>query len=379
MKKTFLALLLAFAVVSAQTFLENTTCKQCHPKIYGEYQTSMHKNASIYNDPIHKAVWDMHPAKKKNNYKCAKCHSPADHKLLKKETKLHKNDIQLKEPVSCQSCHKIKSVKFSKKGNKNIYTEKEKTFFAADKSKKGEKLIFEEEKKFLGLFKTTKGSPYHDIDYSNEIFYNGDICLGCHQKKQNAHGFNVCDMEIKKDPSSKHTCISCHMPKVKGSYVNQKKSKTHAFHGLSALREDPKLLGKYIKLSLQKDSKGFKVIVKNEASHTLTPHPLREAQLRVIVTRDAKEIELERKSFLKIIGTDDKPSMPWLATQMIKDTSIKAFEKREIKYDYDLKKNDTITLKFGYFLVRKKAAEKLGIKDKKYTKFILLTKKRIKI
>jgi hypothetical protein len=62
--------------------LDNTTCQKCHPKIYKEYQTSAHKNASIYNDPIHKAIWDLHPAKKKENYKCAKCHTPSDKQLV---------------------------------------------------------------------------------------------------------------------------------------------------------------------------------------------------------------------------------------------------------------------------------------------------------
>ncbi len=379
MTKTVLTLFFTTLTIFAQTFPENATCKQCHPKIFKEYQSSMHKNASIYNDPVHNAVWQMHPAKRKNNYKCAKCHSPADHKLLNKETKLHKNRTQLNEPISCQTCHKIKSIKYSKKSNQNIYTQKEKTFFAADKNRKGEKLTFKEDKRFLGLFKSTKGSPYHDLDYSNEIFYTGDICLGCHEKKQNAHGFSVCDMEIKKDPSSKHTCISCHMPKVKGSYVNQKKSKTHAYHGISALTDNPKNLGKYIKLSLEKEDDEFKVYIKNEASHTLTPHPLREARLRVFVIRDANTTKLEEKSFLKVIGTNSKPSMPWLATEIIKDTSIKAFEKREVTYKYKLQENDIVVLKFGYFLVREKAAKMLGLKDEKYTKFILLTKMRVKI
>ena len=38
----------------------------------------MHKNSSIDNDKIHKAVWNLHPSKAKDDYNgevCMGCHS----------------------------------------------------------------------------------------------------------------------------------------------------------------------------------------------------------------------------------------------------------------------------------------------------------------
>ena len=377
--KNWITLLLLLGVTThINAALENTTCKACHPVIYQEYQNSIHSKSSIYKDAIHKAVWDKHPAKTKGDYTCAKCHTPSDHNLMSGKSKLSDNDIQQTEPISCQQCHMIESVEKHTKANKNILTTKPKTFFAADKALKGTKVLFKEESHFFGMFSTKSGSPYHDIDYSNEGYYNGDSCMGCHSHKQNSKGFAVCDMEVKQG-NSKENCVSCHMPQIQGSLANQKQSATHAFHGQSIHNSTPALLSKYVKLSIAQKSNGFDVSIKNEATHTLFPQPLRLSQLRVSIERDGKVLDLKTESFARVIGTNGKPSMPWLADAIISDTSIKALETRKINYDTVLQAGDTIVVKFGYFVVNPKAAKTLEITDKKVTKFVVLTRKRFKI
>ena len=376
MKSSIALFLLLFSTTQIHATLENITCKKCHPVIYGEYQNSMHAKASIFNDPIHKAVWDKHPAKTKNNYKCAKCHTPSDHQLIENNSPLTDNTIQQTEPISCQVCHTIKSIEKHTKANKNHFTNKKKYFFSTNKEKRGSKVIFKDESHFFGMYKIKTGSPYHDIDYGNALFYSGDVCMGCHSHKQNAQGFSVCDMEIKKG-DSKETCISCHMPQVKGSLANQKQSTTHAYHGHNIHKTTPTTLKKYIKLSVDYNTTGFTVNIKNEAIHTLFPQPLRLNQLRVSIERKGKTISLETKSFVKIIGKDGKPSMPWLANEILKNTLIKALETRKVNYHTTLQKADIVILEFGYHVVNPKSAKKLGITDRDATKFIVLTKKRI--
>jgi DNA-directed RNA polymerase subunit RPC12/RpoP len=371
---------LLFFTVTTQTYaaLENTTCKKCHPVIFSEYQNSIHAKASIFKDTVHKAVWDKHPAKPKNNYKCAKCHTPSDHDLISGKTKLAENEIQQTEPISCQACHTIENIEKHAKANQNHFSNKKKYFFSADQAKKGTKVVFKEESSFFGMFKTKVGSPYHDIDYSNEGYYNGDACMGCHSHKQNGKGFVICDLEVAQG-ASKETCVSCHMPKIQGSIANQVHTGTHAFHGASIHNSDTKLLAKYIKLSLDKKANGFDIAIKNEATHTLFPQPLRLNQLRVSIERKGKIIELKTESFAKVIGTDGKPAMPWLADSVIKDTSIKALETRKVSYDTALQKGDAVVVEFGYYVVNPKAAKKLDITDKSVTEFIVLTKKRFTI
>jgi hypothetical protein len=376
-----LSSLLLIAIVSASNAnpkLENQECKACHPKIYKEYQSSHHANASIYKDEIFQSIWEKHPAHKENNFKCAKCHTPSDHALMKDPSTLTKNEIQMSEPISCQHCHQIESVEKHAKSNKNILTKKEKTFFASDPVKKGTKLEFKEESSFLGLFTTKVGSPYHDIDYSNENYYTGNSCMGCHSHKQNSNDFTICDLEVK-ETEAKDTCITCHMPQVSGAVANQKVTKTHAFHSATALISKPALLSKYIVLNLKKAENGFSVTIENKANHTLVPHPLRLAKVRVSIQRAGKTIKIEPKTFVKVIGNDGKPSMPWLATEIIKDTSIKAFEMREVKFEDTLQKGDSVTVEFGYHIVNPKIAKKLELKDESLSKFVILTKKQFSI
>lgn len=195
---TITCLMLLSLTSHANQKLENTECKACHPKIYKEYQSSYHANSSIYKDEIFQSIWKKHPASKDNNFKCAKCHTPSDHALMKDNTTLAKNNIQMSEPISCKHCHQIESIEKHAKSNKNILTKEDKTFFASDPVKKGTKLKFKEESSFFGLFTKKIGSPYHDIDYSNENYYNGNACMGCHSHKQNSNDFIICDLEVKK-------------------------------------------------------------------------------------------------------------------------------------------------------------------------------------
>ncbi len=349
--------------------LDNTTCIKCHPQIVKEYESSMHKNASIYNDPIHKAIWDLHPAKKKGNYKCAKCHSPADSNLQGVPTK---NSTQISEPISCLSCHQIARIEEHTKSNKNIYTNKPKLFFAANEKKKGTTLHYHDKRSFFGLFKTRVGSPYHDINYSNENFYDAKVCLGCHDHKQNANAFMICDMQIKEKKGQKDTCITCHMPKVSGSFVTLQKSSMHRFHGSTALVKHADKLSKYIDLKLDKNANGFSIMIENHANHTLNFQPLRLSKLTIYLRRNAKERLVYEEIFQKIIGHDGKPSMPWLATEVLKDTLIKAFEKRPIMIEEKLQKGDEVRVEFGYYQVNPAISEKLGLKKSDFT---LLKKK----
>jgi hypothetical protein len=362
-------------VASASSSLDNVTCQKCHPKIYEEYENSAHKNASIYNDPIHKAVWDRHPAKKKGHYRCAKCHSPADKSLQEKGATLVENPTQRQEPISCLSCHQIKDIKHAKKSNTNIYTDKKKLFFATDASKKGTVLRYHDKSTFFGLFKTRVGSPYHDIDYGNENFYNAKVCLGCHDHKENGLEFAVCDMQIKEDNRSKENCITCHMPQVKGPFVNLNSSDTHTYHGRSALTPKPTKLAKHILLSLQKEQGGFTIMIENKANHTLLSQPLRVGKLKVTRLRGTEKTVLDEVIFRRVIGHEGKPSMPWLATEVLKDTLLKAFEKRKIHYHDKLEKGDTLEVVFGYHIIAPEMAEKWDI-EKKMADFIILKKAR---
>jgi len=337
------------------------SCKKCHPIISAEFESSMHKKSSIHEDKIHKAVWDKHPAKAKDNYKCAKCHTPN----AKTEKDSHAG-------ITCISCHTITSVEKHTKANKNVYTDKQKTFYGAEKGRETEKVVYKTTTSWWGN-KTTIGSAYHDIDYTNKDYYDGNMCMGCHSHKQNSHEFAVCTTDDKSIGADKANCITCHMPKVDGSATTVRKSKQHAFHGFAGSIVKPEMLKQYVVLGFKQSANSFDITVENEAPHNLMTHPLRVVQLRTTLVRDAKKTALKTETFVKVIGHDGKPAMPWLATEVVKDTMIKANETRVVKFDTALKSGDSLEVELGYYLVNPKALKKLNLDgEKELHEFIVL-------
>lgn len=350
--KTLLYILTLSSIIFANA--DTAACKKCHPLIAAEFESSMHKKSSIYEDKVHKAVWDLHPAKAKGDYKCAKCHTPNA-----------TTQEQEHEGITCISCHTIMDVEKHAQANKNVYLKKPKTFFSAEAGRESEKVEYKQTTSWFGMNKTTVGSAYHDIDYTNEKFYNGEMCMGCHSHKQNSHEFSVCTTDEAGAKDKKSNCITCHMPKVDGSATTVRQSKQHAFHGFAGARVKPEMLSQYVELGFNNKESGFEVIIENKAPHNLMTHPLRVVQLRTVLVRDRKQIELKTHDFVKLIGKDAKPSMPWVATEVVKDNMIKANEKRAVKFDETLKAGDKIEVKLGYFVVNPKALKKLNLQDDK--------------
>jgi len=373
-------LFFAASLFASQGFVKSKVCSKCHPLIYKEYMGSMHRNSSVVNDPGHKAVWDKHPLKAKEKYNCAVCHTPTDTKLIeafkKGEPALPSgNAIQKNEPIGCATCHRIRSIRTHAKQNENIYNDKRKYYYAAKQGKTVDETVeFHETSSFFGLSKTTKGSPFHTIDYSNKLFSNGYICLGCHDHKRNKHGFAICDIKRKKPlPSDKTNCITCHMPQVRGSLSTITETKTHAFHGFAGIHVRPDLVAEHIAIKAERKDGKLAVTVTNKADHTLFSHPLRLGQLRVSVERGDKTVKNHKPvNLFTQLGHDGKPAMPWVATEVLKQNGIGAKESRTFTFDAAPKKGERVVVTLGYYIVNPKAAKKLGIDDEEVTRFKVL-------
>ncbi len=383
MKRIFFVLIFAILAVDAVAgFEESKKCQKCHPIIYDEFYGSSHRKSSVYTDPIHKAVWDKHPLKTQEKYTCAVCHTPADKELLKrleegKPALPQANEAQLEEGISCVSCHTIESIEIHEKANKNILSTKPKTLFSAREGQENEKNVqLKTTSSFFGMFSQKSGSPYHTIDYSNKGFYNGDMCMGCHSHKQNAHKFEVCTTTQAKDTNNtKGNCISCHMPSVKGTMNTIHKTDMHIYHGFTGASNSPKMLAQYVKIAFNQSNEGFEVSIKNEATHPLFLHPLRVAQLQVTVASKDQNIILEPITFKRVIGANKKQSMPWLADSIVTDTQIQNNENRKVLFDHKLQIGDTVEVKMGFYILSKVSSKKLGLdSDKELSKFILLKK-----
>lgn len=351
--KTLLFILLFFTTLysndTTHSFAPSTDCKECHATIYNEFSNSVHHHSTPQKDPIHKAVWDKHPQKnKKGQYVCGKCHTPTANNLDAMLTKGQKalpdaNNTTHQAGISCAYCHRIESIELHKKSNTNI--------------------IAKEAKNYFGTLKDHIESPYHKIKTSgNDLMKNGNVCIGCHSHKMNKWGLNVCSTNIDNEMDGTN-CVSCHMPKVKGSVSEFKDTSVHAFHGFAGVHNHSEMLAKYINISLEKNKNSFSITIQNHSSHALLLHPLRLAVLKVDVVRANKKIQLKDTLFARVIGKDGKPAMPWVADTTIKNTMIQGGEKRVIEYTFTLEKDDTINTTLGYYLVNPKVVQSLNLQD----------------
>ena len=125
------------------------------------------------------------------------------------------------------------------------------------------------------------------------------------------------------------------------------------------------MLTQYVDISMLREINDFIINIDNRTSHALLLHPLRTAVLKVNVIRDGKTIKLKDEIFVRVIGHNGKPAMPWVASVTLKDTMIQANEKRAVKYDFKIKKGDRVDIVLGWFLVNPKAIKALKLQNEK--------------
>jgi len=360
--KIFLSLTLLFFISSFSYANESKVCQKCHPIIYGEYYDSSHRKASTINNPIHKALWEKHP-KGAEGYSCAKCHSPSDRELMRTGI-LKENKIQKEEPISCIYCHTIKNIEEGSLSNTNITTDKKRDFYTAEASKKGsQKAEYETHSSWFGLVKVSKNSPFHKIDYNNENYYSGNVCMGCHSHTNNEHSFDITMLDAMIDKNDKNTCVTCHMPQVLGTKVTINETKTHAYHGIAGIYHMNRSMGEFIDFKVIRAAKGFSIKVINKSNHALFGQAFRQGVLKVKILRDEKIVNLEPFIFTRVLGKDAKEVMPWEADEAIKDTLI--YAKKEIAFNYSLEAGDRLTLTLGVKRISDKRAKELNLQDNK--------------
>lgn len=323
----------------------DNACKSCHLNIYTEYYGSLHSMSAPKDDAIHKAVWDKHPNKAKNNYTCKECHTP--------------NEAE--KSISCVDCHKISSIKEDKIHNHNIRTVKEKYFYSADTTQKGKIKEFKKDDSFMGLFSKNSGSPYHTIDYSNQDFYNGKVCIGCHSHNQNKQNIDLCRVSFD-GITLQSNCITCHMPQINGSSTSIRITKTHAFHGFAGVNNAPQMLSKYLDIKILQTKNGFVVSLHNGSPHPFLLQPLRVSMLNIKINSK----KLPSIIFARVLGDEkNNPVMPWYATKILSNTMLKADEHKSFSFDEKLKSGDEIEVVFGFFAVNPKVKEKLELQNNK--------------
>jgi hypothetical protein len=161
------------------------------------------------------------------------------------------------------------------------------------------------------------------------------------------------------------------MPQIMGSKTTLTSTKTHAYHGIAGVHNLSKSLGKYITFKLKKSPEGFTINIINQANHALFGQAYREGTLHVKILRAKQTITLKPYIFTRIFGKNNEESMPFEATNVLKDTLI--YAKKNIRYNTKLQKGDKVIITLGFRLISEKAAKKLNLQnDTELTKIKIL-------
>ena len=211
----------------------------------------MHAQSSALKDPIHGAFYrnvmgdptqeDLRT--KDGKYPvCLKCHAPVA--AMEKKTKLDAADAYA-DGVGCTTCHSFS-------GFKGSDTPDGKPLYGIDayevdtQSLHGPSgITYTQERTPEGAsWPTPVNHPQPMSGNKAELFKSNDICMGCHEKRANAHGTPLCRTgdEYRADKNFV-ACQACHMamvtvPKMKDGQVVPGEFVTIADHTMAGGHDD---------------------------------------------------------------------------------------------------------------------------------------------
>ncbi len=327
--------------------VSSQVCSACHQEIYKEWKGTKHAISTALNNPIHGAFYRKvmgdptieGVTNKKGAYPvCLKCHAP--NAAIQRKTKLD-SQVAFNEGVNCIACHMMTGFKGVVKPDGKLRLgvdayEISKTHLQAPSGRN-----------FTTRAADMTGSPIskqfhaYPMEGKNSAFFqSSNMCMGCHDRRNNSHGVPLCATgdEIKMSGSDV-TCQSCHMPVINGRA-------SHAMVGGHNQRMVSR--GIVLKLDVEAGEEMLKadITLKNQLPHNFpTGAPFRNAYL-VLTAFNAEGEELwknyethplkdDKKSSMVYTLGDGKgnPSGPPAAKEVLSDTRLKPHEKRELTYD----------------------------------------------
>ena len=309
---------------NGSVFISAEYCRECHKAIYSEWKSSMHAKSAPMSDKVFAKLFNMSGNDTvigRRNGKplvCINCHVPTA--ALDDEVDLTKEPIY-SEGVTCTFCHKIKSIK-DEKGRAL-----------------GAKAYEFNSGEIYSASLVDAKSDAHETSF-NPLFSKSEFCSGCHEKRMNENGLNLCTTyeEFKLSGKAKSmSCQDCHMPEREGRVASssdvEKKMHFHGSTGGHDIDRVRSVIG--LDIELNKESNSFSVIAQNKnAAHKLpTSLPLRQIILKVIqfdergsiVKENFRNTPMEDKNALFIVAFKDGNGNIMMSS---KDAESIAFDNR---------------------------------------------------
>jgi len=324
-------------------------CKACHLDIYNQWKGSMHAKSTALSDPIHGAFYQFLMGdprqegvvhKKSGSYPvCLKCHAPAA--ARDKSTKLDALPVY-DEGVNCVTCHTAKTFKGVQRddGKMNLGVD---AYETADILQAPSGKVFTQVPPTNTENTNTATPTFHvyPTESNVQLLKTTDVCMGCHDRRNNANGVPVCVTGSEFAEVDNFNCQQCHMPVISATGLTD-----HSMMGghSQAILERSVLLT----LATEKIDNLVKATVnlQNMTAHNVpTGAPFRNMYLKV-TAYDSKDLILwenfkthpikeDQKSILmlRLLDENGKPTSPPQATQLGKDSRLKPKENRAIVYE----------------------------------------------
>ncbi len=342
-------------------------CKECHEDIYFQWSSSQHAHSTPANNILFAKIYELSRKDTGDETKlyCIRCHAPVsqingDVDLLQEITN---------EGITCDICHSIAELSDSPQHWPNVYEP--------------------------GQIKRGPDGDTNPEDHGtvySELFENSRLCSGCHGDMLDIPGTRSCgnlticdtDFEWKSSayPAAGISCVDCHMAEIPGQLttVETEKEFKHSFNGAYSpgkLREAATVV-----LDLRKFEGNIIASVQVEntgAAHLLpTGPPARMMVLKVSALNEAGE-ELwtnftdnpaaqDPYAIFHIVFADlggKVPSMPWMASRIVKDTRLRPEETRQLIYKLPAAGVVTVEAKLLYRLAPPALLDKFEITDSK--------------
>jgi len=366
----FLLIIFLNYAFSANKYLDNHSCDECHEKIYSEFQSSRHSKG-YFNDELHRKVADKVSRKK---YSCATCHMPMANnikELISGEARPDKNNKTHTDAISCYFCHTIAYVRSSHKFNINTKA----------RQAKGEKPTL------YGRLTNPDDSDKHAS--VNSPIYTKNACIGCHSHKLNDN--NVTIFRAMNPKQNSESCVKCHMPELEGGNekINKKTRSNHASHKFLGIF-DAKFRATGMDINITATKNSIEVLLTNKMDHPIIVQPARAKYLEIKVIRDKKVIwknydkkpSEDKKAFFEYTFADKDGKqviIPSHATKNLRINNIEAYESKALIYNkIKLEKGDIIKASMYVNISKKDCTKVVDIKEEKYIKTYLIKSVEIK-
>jgi len=372
-----------------ERFQKSQSCKACHMHIVKDWEKSWHSKSHYQSDEYYKATIDYvsRKTRKSNNsvkVQCATCHNPRisvtstgfDYEIdalmgLDKGSEVNKalESDAISEGINCVVCHNIDKIHADK-----------------DKSKRGINRVEWTKSGHMSGPYTDAKSPYHKVEHRDFMDKESDkLCFVCHANDRAVGGLVFTNME-KEYKKSKQGCVDCHMgPKKMGiaaslpidnGKAKKRMIRSHKFEGahISSMVEGS------LDLKLQQKNRNIIITISNLQPHNIpSGFGSRELLLELIYKKGTNVIDTKEISFTRhYTSKRGKPTIPHLAVEATKDTSIPAKGKKVIKVVKD-KEASSVEVRLHYRLVNDEVRNILKLKGKRWSEKTLVTSQTLNL